>query len=90
MKQRYDRPLTPEALAQLPDDQIDTTDSAELDADFWASANVTPPRIKPNVSLRTPSWLGDGWPTYGFVANNVCIAFKLLLARSFPAGKTER
>ena len=43
MKQRYDRPLTPEALAQLPDDQIDTTDSAELDADFWASANVTDP-----------------------------------------------
>lgn len=54
MKQRYDRPLTPEELAQIPDDQIDTTDIAELDADFWASAKVTPPRIKPNVSLRIP------------------------------------
>jgi len=52
MKKRYDKPLTIEELAALPDDQIDTSDIPELDADFWARAKVTPPRTKPNVSLR--------------------------------------
>ena len=31
-----------------------TSDIPELDADFWARAKVTPPRTKPNVSLRLP------------------------------------
>lgn len=54
MKKRYEKPLTIEELAALPDDQIDTSDIPELDADFWARATVTPPRTKPNVSLRLP------------------------------------
>ena len=54
MKKRYEKPLTIEELAALPDDQIDTSDIPELDADFWARAKVTPPRTKPNVSLRLP------------------------------------
>jgi uncharacterized protein (DUF4415 family) len=54
MKKRYEKPLTVEELAALPDDQIDTSDIPELDADFWARAKVTPPRTKPNVSLRLP------------------------------------
>lgn len=54
MKERYEKPLTIEELAALPDDQIDTSDIPELDADFWARARVTPPRTKPNVSLRVP------------------------------------
>lgn len=54
MKKRYDRELTVEELAALPDDQIDTSDIPELDEDFWARAKVTPPRTKPNVSLRLP------------------------------------
>ena len=54
MKKRYEKPLTIEELAALPDDQIDTSDIPELGADFWARAKVTPPRTKPNVSLRLP------------------------------------
>lgn len=54
MKKRYERPLTIEELAALPDDQIDYSDIPELGADFWARAKVTPPRTKPNVSLRLP------------------------------------
>jgi len=46
--------LTIEELAALPDDQIDYSDIPELGADFWARAKVTPPRTKPNVSLRLP------------------------------------
>lgn len=59
MKKRYDRPLTPEELAQIPDDAIDTSDIPELDATFWANATITPPRTKPNVSLRVPTEVID-------------------------------
>lgn len=52
MSKRYDKPLTLEQIASLPDDQIDTSDIPELDAAFWEKAKVTPPRTKPNVSLR--------------------------------------
>lgn len=54
MTKRYDKPLTPEELARLPDDQIDTSDIPELDASFWEKAKVMPPRTKTNVSLRVP------------------------------------
>ena len=59
MKQRYNRPLTPEELAQIPDEDIDTRDIPERDAVFWATAKVTPPRNKPNVSLRVPAEVVD-------------------------------
>ena len=54
MKQRYEKPLTPEQLTKLSDEQIDTSDIPELDAKFWAKAKVSPPRTKPNISLRLP------------------------------------
>lgn len=54
MKKRYEKPLTIEELAALPDDQIDTSDIPELDERFWKNARVIPPRTKPNVSLRLP------------------------------------
>ena len=59
MQQRYNRPLTPEELAQIPDEDIDTSDIPEQDAAFWARAKVTPPRNKPNVSLRVPAEVVD-------------------------------
>ncbi len=52
MKKRYDKGLSPEDLAALPDSEIDTSDIPETDAAFWASAKVMAPRTKPNVSLR--------------------------------------
>jgi len=52
MSKRYDKPLTLEQMQNLPDDQINTNDIPELDETFWANAKVTPPRTKPNVSLR--------------------------------------
>ena len=59
MSKRYDKPLTPEQLAQLPDEDIDTSDIPELDAAFWANAKLVPPRTKPNVSLRVPQEVVD-------------------------------
>lgn len=52
---RYEKPLTPEELAKLPDSEIDTSDVPELDANFWAKAKISPPKTKPNVSLRLSS-----------------------------------
>lgn len=54
MTKRYERPLTTDELAALPDDQIDTSDIPELTPEFWAGAKVSLPRTKPNVSLRLP------------------------------------
>lgn len=51
-------PKTPKAdLARfdaLRDEDIDYSDIPELDESFWKNAKVTPPRTKPNVSLRIP------------------------------------
>ncbi|MCQ0987099.1 BrnA antitoxin family protein [Jiella marina] len=46
--------MTPEDMAALPDSEIDTSDIAALDETFWKNAKVSPPRTKPNVSLRLP------------------------------------
>ena len=46
--------MTLEELAALPDSEIDYSDIPELDENFWKNAKVTPPRTRPNVSLRVP------------------------------------
>ena len=54
MKKQYDKPLTAEELAVLPDSEIDYSDIPELDEDFWMRAKIAQPRTKPNISLRIP------------------------------------
>ncbi len=54
MKKRYERPMTFEEMAALPDSEIDYSDIPPLGEGFWKNAKVTPPRTKPNVSLRVP------------------------------------
>lgn len=54
MNKRYNEPMALELLAQLPDDQIDTSDIPGLDEAWLARAKLTPPRTKSNVSLRVP------------------------------------
>jgi len=44
MKKRYGKELTIDELAKLPDSAIDTSDIAELDADFWKNAQVVMPQ----------------------------------------------
>lgn len=55
MSKRYKRPLTADQIAALPDEDIDTSDIEELDAEFWAKAEVRPPQTKSVVSLRLPA-----------------------------------
>ena len=54
MIKKYEKPLTAKQISELSDDDIDTSDIPELDETFWAKAKVTPPRTKPNISLRVP------------------------------------
>ena len=54
MIKKYEKPLTAKQISELSDDEIDTSDIPELDETFWAKAKVTPPRTKPNISLRVP------------------------------------
>lgn len=46
MKKKYDRELTLEELAALPDEEIDTSDIPVLDEAFWKNARVVKPRTK--------------------------------------------
>lgn len=52
MSKKYEKPLGLEEMAVLQDSQIDTSDIPALDLEFWSKATISPPRTKPNVSLR--------------------------------------
>ena len=52
MSKKYKKPLGLEEIAALQDSQIDTSDIPALDLEFWSKAIISPPRTKPNVSLR--------------------------------------
>jgi uncharacterized protein (DUF4415 family) len=52
MSKRYERPLSLEELAQLPDGQIDYSDIPELDEDFWNNARIVRPDSTQPVTLR--------------------------------------
>lgn len=54
MNKRYEKPLSIEELAALPDEEIDCADIPVLDKAFWDKAQITPPRTQPNISLRLP------------------------------------
>ena len=52
MRKRYDKELTAQELATLPDEQIDTSDIPELDEAFWREAKVVEPEGTVQVTLR--------------------------------------
>ncbi|MDE2792718.1 MAG: hypothetical protein OXI81_20180 [Paracoccaceae bacterium] len=65
MTKRYDKALTLEEIAAIPDGDINTDDMPELGAEFWANAAVEPPRTRPNIRLRV-----DDEAVAFFKANN--------------------
>ena len=52
MSKRYNKELSIDELAALPDDQIDTSDIPELGDDFWKNAKVFEPEGTEQVTLR--------------------------------------
>lgn len=52
MSRRYKKELSPEDLARLPDDAIDTSEVPDLDENFWRNARMLMPEETQAISLR--------------------------------------
>ena len=52
MNKQYDKALSLEALAALPDEAIDYTDVPDLGADYWTNAVVKMPQNKARLTVR--------------------------------------
>ncbi len=52
MTKKYDKALNPDALAALPDGDIDYSDIPELDDRFWSNAKLAMPAAKKQLTVR--------------------------------------
>ena len=52
MSGRYDRPLTPEEIAAVKEEDIDFSDIPELDDDFWEQAVIVGPDRTDQITMR--------------------------------------
>ena len=52
MTKRYDKELSVEDLAAMPDSDIDYSHIPELDKTFWKNAKLTMPAKKEKVTIR--------------------------------------
>lgn len=65
MKKRYDKELSIEELAAMPDDQIDYSDIPELDEAFWKNARLVAPEGTQAISLRVKTSVLDAFKATG-------------------------
>ena len=66
MKKKYDKPMTPEELAALPDAAVDTSDIPALDVAFWNNARVVmPERGKRQLTVRLDGDVLDWFKAQG-------------------------
>ena len=65
MRKRYNRELTNEELAALPDEAIDRSDIPELDDAFWAKARINAPQTKTAISIRLDQDMLDWFKAQG-------------------------
>ena len=65
MKKRYDRELTLEELAAMPDEDIDYSDIPPLDAEFWKNAVLVMPDKTQSVTLRVKKSVLDAYKATG-------------------------
>ena len=49
---RYDRPLTPDEIDAVEDEDIDFSDIPELDEEFWSRAELVEPDRTEQVTIR--------------------------------------
>ena len=52
MSGRYDKPLTPEQIAEVKDEDIDFSDIPELDEEFWDRAELVEPDRTDQITMR--------------------------------------
>ena len=66
MQKQYDKPLSPEELAALPDTAVDTSDIPELGEAFWNNARVVMPgRGKRQLTVRLDGDVLDWFKAQG-------------------------
>ncbi len=52
MKKRYDKEMSLDELAAMPDSEIDYSDIPKLDKRFWENAKLAMPSSKKKLTLR--------------------------------------
>ena len=65
MKKRYDKELSSEELAALPDEQIDTSAIPERDEQLWTKARLVVPDNTQQVTLRVKKSVLDTYKAMG-------------------------
>ena len=65
MKKRYNKELTPEELAALPDEDIDYSDIPPLDDAFWDTAILVLPDKTEQITLRVKKSVLDAYRATG-------------------------
>ena len=65
MNKRYTKELGTDELATIPDDEIDTSDIAHLDEDFWQRATLVEPDTTQQITLRIKKSVLDAYKATG-------------------------
>ena len=61
----YDKPLTPERIAKVKDEDIDFSDIPELDESFWREAELVEPDLTEQITIRVKRSVLDHFRTPG-------------------------
>ncbi len=65
MKKRYDRELSLDELAKVPESEIDFSEIPELDETFWKKARVVRPHGKEQLTIRFDADVVDWFRAQG-------------------------
>ncbi|WP_332303468.1 BrnA antitoxin family protein [Rhizobium sp. GR12] len=65
MTKKYEKELSLEELAALPDDRIDYSDIPELDESFWRSAKLVEPEGTQQITLRVKKSVVEAYKSTG-------------------------
>jgi uncharacterized protein (DUF4415 family) len=65
MRKPYEKALSAEELAALPDSEIDLSDIPELGEEFWKNAKIVMPDERRSVTLRVRSSVLEAFKSGG-------------------------
>ncbi len=61
----YDRPLTPQQIRAVKDENIDFSDIPELDEQFWSNASLVEPDRTEQITMRIKRSVLDFFRAHG-------------------------
>ncbi|CUX49518.1 MULTISPECIES: BrnA antitoxin family protein [Agrobacterium] len=65
MTKKYEKELSLEELAALPDEKIDYSDIPELDENFWVNAKLVEPEGTQQITLRVKKSVIEAYKSTG-------------------------